>query len=646
MAEQAVERVRTELRARPWPVVDREGGFMRRNRTTWAGLFLMATAALIVTGGCENRPPDAPFLLGPAEGKVGEGLSFSLSSVDPDRDPVACRVAWGDGDTSDWSPAAFSGDTVRLTHTWSSDDVYSLYGQAKDQHGIVSDWSERLTVEVLPGDSNQPPAVPVLLGPEEGKAGDNLSFSVSSVDPDSDLVAYRIDWDDDNFSEWSQPAFSGDTVTLTHSWLAPDGYWVRAQAKDQHGNVSEWSDDLRLHVLPSVRPSVPVLLGPTTGDVGAGLSYSVSSTDPEGDLVAYRIAWGDGDTSDWSQAVFSGDTVNLTHSWTSANTYSLHAQAKDQHGNESPWSAGLTLQVGPSDFPDTVIATVPVGASTFDPCVTPDGQYVYVPNLFDNTVSVIRTADNTEVTRFALSGRPSAAVASHDGQYVYISLSSSSSVVRVRTSDNSVTDTIATPTDPWELAMSPDGNYLYAGLFRASSYKVAVIRLADDSVIATPDVGCDPWGLAVTPDGAYLYIALWVDDHVSVMRTADNTLVDTIPVGHQLNGLAMSPDGQFVYVAAESSDAVYVIRTSDNSVVATVPIADQPTGVAALPNGRYVYVASYASDYVSVIRTSDYTVVKQITVGTRPDRFAVLPDGSAVYATTHDQGYVAVIGSR
>ena len=65
---------------------------MRRNRTIWAGLFLMATAALIVTGGCENRPPDAPFLLGPAEGKVGEGLSFSLSSVDPDRDPLKTAI--------------------------------------------------------------------------------------------------------------------------------------------------------------------------------------------------------------------------------------------------------------------------------------------------------------------------------------------------------------------------------------------------------------------------------------------------------------------------------------------------------------------------------------------------------------------------
>jgi YVTN family beta-propeller protein len=310
-------------------------------------------------------------------------------------------------------------------------------------------------------------------------------------------------------------------------------------------------------------------------------------------------------------------------------------------------SQGLAkpMDVTVPDYPDTVVASVTTGSDAFAPGATSDGRFVYVPTFYDNTVSVIRTSDNAEMTRIPVSGRPSFALSSRDGEYVYVSCSRGSSVARIRVSDNTVVGSIPTPTDPWKMAFSQDDSLLYVGLFRSSSDRIAVVRLSDDSIIATPYVGCDPWGLAVTTDDAYLYVGLWIGDCVSVLRTSDYAIVDSIHTGIQLNGLCMTPDGMHVYVAAETSNAVYAIRTSDNSVVATIPIADQPTGLAMLPNGKYVYVASYASDYVSVIRTSDNTVVKQIRVGVRPDYFAVLPDGSAVYVSVHSEGCVKVIGN-
>jgi YVTN family beta-propeller protein len=494
--------------------------------------------------------------------------------------------------------------------------------------------------------ANKPPATPVVVGPAGGFVGATLSYSIVSTDPESDSVCYRVAWGDGDTSDWSAVVPSGDSVTMTHSWTAADTYSITGQAKDQRGHESPWSAGLAVACQTNMPPDTPVVHGPTEGFVRTTLTYSIVSTDPESDSLCYRVAWGDGDTSDWSSLVPLGDSVTMIHSWPTSDTYLISGQAEDQWGHESPWSAGLALHILPSEYPDTVIATIPVGSVPFGPCVTPDGQYVYVPNFTDNTVSVVRTSDNTEVRRFTLSGRPSFAMPSRDGQYVYVTCSQGSSVARVRVSDNTVVGTIPTPSDPLEIALSPDGSLMYVGLFRSSSYRVAVVRLSDDSIVATPQVGCDPWGLAVTPDGTYLYVALWCEDHVAVLRTADYAVVDTIPVGHQLNGLAMSADGRFVYVAAETSNAVYVIRTSDNSVAATVPVADQPTGVAVLPNGKYVYVASYASDYVSVIRTSDNTVVKQIQVGGHPDQFAVLPDGSAVYVSVHDEGYIKVIGSR
>ncbi len=503
-----------------------------------------------------------------------------------------------------------------------------------------------LTLFVACRTANKPPATPVLHGPTQGFVGTTVSYSIVSTDPESDSLCYRVAWGDGDTSDWSSVMLSGDSATFTHSWTAADTYFIAGQAKDHRAHESPWSANLTVNLSENQPPVAPALRGPGQGQVGQALTYTLASTDPEGDSVCLRFAWGDGDTSEWSDPVTSGDSVGMWHCWQAVDTYFVSGQARDQHGHESPWSGNLALVVNPAECPDTVVATIPVGSIPFGPCATPDGQYVYVPNFTDNTVSVVRTSDNTEVTRFNLSGRPSFAMPSRDGQYVYITCSTGSSVARVRVSDNTVVGMIPTPSDPLEMELSPDGSLMYVSMFRSSSHRIAVVRLSDDSILATPEVGCDPWGLAVTPDGAYLYVSLWIDDHVSVMRTADYAVVDTIPVGHQLNGLALSPDGQFAYVAAESSDAVYVIRTSDNSLVATVPIADQPTGIAMLPNGRYIYVASYASDYVSIIRTSDNTVVKQIQVGGHPDQFAVLPDGSAVYVSVHNQGCIKVIGCR
>ncbi len=509
-------------------------------------------------------------------------------------------------------------------------------------------WALSIAIALLAGcQSNKAPAAPVLTGPAEGRAGAFLSFSAMVADPDGDSVACRVAWGDGDTSDWSHPFASGGAITLDHAWPLADTYSLSAQAREARGNESPWSSGLQVVVLPAPvnePPAVPALSGPDSGVMRETLSYGVVATDPENDPVSYRVAWGDGDTSDWSQAVASGESLTLTHAWLAAGAYRVTGQAKDRYGNRSEWSAGLSVDLQVPEYPGTVIAKVTVVPSALGICVTPDGQYLYVANYSDNTVSKVRTSDYTETKRFLVHGRPSICVLSRDGQYVYVSCSDESTVARVRVSDDVVVGRIVTPRDPWEMATSPDGNYLYAGIFRASSYKVAVLSLVDDSVVAAPVVGQNPWGMAITPDGAYLYVACRNGDAVAVLRTADRSLVATIAVGDAPNGLAISPDGQFVYVVAETSAAVYVIKTADNTVVDTIAVPDLPTGVGVLPDGKYIYVASHNSNYVSVIRTADNAIVKQIAVGSGPDRFAVAPDGSRVYVTVRGEGKVAVIG--
>jgi hypothetical protein len=92
------------------------------------------------------------------------------------------------------------------------------------------------------------------------------------------------------------------------------------------------------------KPDVPVILsGPTSGAVGVGYSFAASAADHDGDDVALRFDWGDGDTSDWSDWVRPGDTVTASHTWRACEVYSVRAQAKARNFTFSGWSDVLYL---------------------------------------------------------------------------------------------------------------------------------------------------------------------------------------------------------------------------------------------------------------------------------------------------------------
>jgi PKD repeat protein len=92
-------------------------------------------------------------------------------------------------------------------------------------------------------------------------------------------------------------------------------------------------------------PSTPS--GPNSRDVGVSGDYSTSATD-SGEQVQYRFDWdanGAHSYSSWTSLVPSGTSSSLSHSWGSAGTYVVKAQAMDQYGKISGWSSGLTVTV-------------------------------------------------------------------------------------------------------------------------------------------------------------------------------------------------------------------------------------------------------------------------------------------------------------
>jgi outer membrane protein assembly factor BamB len=112
------------------------------------------SGALVVRVVVPRTPPDAPPApTGPAKGGQDSSYAFAAVAFHPDSVTVSIRLAWGDGDTSGWSPLVACGESVRMSHRWSAPDTYAVTAQAKDSGNALSVWSAPHEIVIRPPDT-------------------------------------------------------------------------------------------------------------------------------------------------------------------------------------------------------------------------------------------------------------------------------------------------------------------------------------------------------------------------------------------------------------------------------------------------------------------------------------------------------------
>jgi len=209
-----------------------------------------------------------------------------------------------------------------------------------------------VTVLSCDGARNRAPRVPIVpSGPAYCAKDTAYTYMATASDPEGDSVAIRFDWGDSTLSAWSGWIPSGETIALTHAWSDTGTFLVRTFAQDYEHAASGFSAGLSVVVVmaPDV-PSEPS--GPDRGATDSSYAFTSAAFQPDNFSVAIRFAWGDGDTSDWSGFVASGESVRLGHAWLDTGTYSITAQARDTGAVRSEWSRAHTIRIHP---PDTLI---------------------------------------------------------------------------------------------------------------------------------------------------------------------------------------------------------------------------------------------------------------------------------------------------
>ena len=189
---------------------------------------------------------------------------------------------------------------------------------------------------------SNPPATPVLTGPNSGVIDVMYTFNAVTTEPDGENVYYFFDWGDGSNSGWLGPYTQGQQIAAQKAWSATGTYTVRVKAKDINQAQSGWSIPISMTILTDRPPSTPTMTGRAEGEPGHFYLYTLTTIDPDGDMVYYYIDWGDGQTTVWVGPYNSGATAPVTHQWAENGTYTIQAKAKDTQGIESGW---VTLEV-------------------------------------------------------------------------------------------------------------------------------------------------------------------------------------------------------------------------------------------------------------------------------------------------------------
>ena len=88
------------------------------------------TAYVYVPSG---NPPEAPLIEGPLHGTINTPYDYNFTAIDPDNDEIKqYYIEWGDSYTDTVTGPFASGETVKVTHTWTTEGAFTITSKATD----------------------------------------------------------------------------------------------------------------------------------------------------------------------------------------------------------------------------------------------------------------------------------------------------------------------------------------------------------------------------------------------------------------------------------------------------------------------------------------------------------------------------------
>ncbi|WP_419661177.1 hypothetical protein Dvar_15980 [Desulfosarcina variabilis str. Montpellier] len=247
--------------------------------------------------------------------------------------------------------------------------------------------------------------------------------------------------------------------------------------------------------------------------------YGVAVT-PDGNQVLVTLLESDAlvfiNTSDFSQIVETLPVGSAPHG--------VAVDPKGSYAYVANYDNNTVSQVSLSTR--TIVETIDVGEGPWGVAARYDEEnstpVVYVTNYNDGTVSVI--GEDNEITTINVGDDPIGVAVTPDGNYAYVANSEDNSVSIIDTDDESVTDTLYVDDGPWGVAVGAQGDYVY--VTNNYSDTVTVIQTSDNTIYRTFNVGDGPCGVSAPINGMFAYVVNQYDGSISRIDMDDESVED------------------------------------------------------------------------------------------------------------------------
>ena len=166
---------------------------------------------------------------------AGSPTPMWAGSWDSDGDSVSVRFAWGDGDTSEWSPYFIGPGEASMTHVWAAVGTHTVTAQAKDKRGATSDWSSGHTIYVIHGWSRTfgSPSYEYGQSVQQTQDGGYIIAANSSV---GNGVAWLIKTDANGDTIWTRSFGGADRAWCNSARQTADGGYIIIAGLARGGN--------------------------------------------------------------------------------------------------------------------------------------------------------------------------------------------------------------------------------------------------------------------------------------------------------------------------------------------------------------------------------------------------------------------------
>ena len=255
---------------------------------------------------------------------------------------------------------------------------------------------------------------------------------------------------------------------------------------------------------------------------------------------------------------------------------------------------------------DQKVANITVGVDPVGVCASPDGTKVYITNETSNTISVIDTKTNTNISTFGSGSNlnhPFGICVNPVNGYVFVTnnTNANTSYISEFDNNNNFIKTISlTGAAAAGICISPDGNTLYVPNFITNSEYVSVINTVTYKTTNNIKIlGLGGTAVCISPDGLYVYVTCGLTSKVVIINTNSKTAMPPIKISNagDLSGICISPDETNVYVQSGGTylpvviNQVFVIQTNNNNTVSGTNFNynNFAEGIAITPDGNNLY---------------------------------------------------------